>query len=103
MMTGAVPSVRSTALTHSYTWRSRIPDACVSGTGADRVPCVLGVDEAGRGPVLGPLVYGVAFCPADRQEELRSVGFADSKTLTPARREEMLQALLHENSMGTCA
>ena len=67
------------------------------------MPCVLGVDEAGRGPVLGPLVYGVAFCPLDKQEELRGVGFADSKALTPARREQMLQTLLHDNHMGTYA
>ncbi|KAI3620144.1 hypothetical protein CBS9595_002111 [Malassezia furfur] len=75
-MDTTVPSVRVAPLTASYTYQSAIPDQCVGGTGARRVPCVLGVDEAGRGPVLGPLVYGIAYCPEDQQEMLRDVGFA---------------------------
>jgi ribonuclease H2 subunit A len=37
-------------------------------------PCCLGVDEAGRGPVLGPMVYGIAYCPVARNKELKSMG-----------------------------
>ena len=39
-------------------------------------PYILGVDEAGRGPVLGPLVYGIAYCPAAYQEKMEELGFA---------------------------
>ena len=65
----AIPSTDSSKpLTESYTYHSPKPKA----TG----PYILGVDEAGRGPVLGPLVYGVAYCPAAWQEDLEQLGFA---------------------------
>ena len=46
-----------------------------------------GVDEAGRGPVLGPLVVAAVSIP--REDELAALGVDDSKKLTPARREEL--------------
>ena len=47
----------------------------------------LGLDEAGRGPVIGPLV--VAAVLADEQEGLRRLGVADSKALSRERRSEL--------------
>lgn len=46
-----------------------------------------GVDEAGRGPVLGPLV--VAGVLVESERPLRKLGVKDSKLLTPAKREEL--------------
>lgn len=60
-----------TPLTSSYTYHSPTPTA--------EGPYILGVDEAGRGPVLGPLVYGVAFCPASWEDELKELGFAGAR------------------------
>ena len=49
-----------------------------------------GIDEAGRGPVLGPLVVaGVAGDPA----ELKALGCRDSKTLSPAKRERLARLI----------
>ncbi|KAF9267735.1 ribonuclease HII [Marasmius fiardii PR-910] len=83
----------STPLTQSYTYHS--PTPTVNG------PYILGVDEAGRGPVLGPLVYGVAYCPESYMEELEGLGFADSKTLTAATRSTLLKTLCSdEENLG---
>lgn len=46
-----------------------------------------GVDEAGRGSVMGPLVVGAVFVEDD--EALRGIGVKDSKKLTPKQRESM--------------
>ncbi|EGN99265.1 hypothetical protein SERLA73DRAFT_160724 [Serpula lacrymans var. lacrymans S7.3] len=82
-----VPSIPgpSTPLTNSYTYHCPTPTA--------PGPYILGVDEAGRGPVLGPLVYGVAYCPASYQADLEELGFADSKTLTAEKRSLLLSIL----------
>ena len=50
---------------------------------------ICGVDEAGRGPVIGPLVVaGVAITP-EEERELVKMGAKDSKRLTPGRRESL--------------
>jgi ribonuclease HII len=46
---------------------------------------VAGVDEAGRGPLAGPVVAAAVILPSD----LASAGFDDSKTLSAARREQL--------------
>ena len=48
---------------------------------------VLGVDEAGRGPVIGPMAVGAVLIAEDREEALRQLGVADSKKLSPRKRE----------------
>ncbi|KAJ2799648.1 hypothetical protein H4R20_004352 [Coemansia guatemalensis] len=79
------------ALTTSYTFFSPLPEALDSADADDGF--VLGVDEAGRGPVLGPMVYATCFCRESYYEQLGSVGFADSKQLTEEQRERLFLKL----------
>ncbi len=48
---------------------------------------IVGVDEAGRGPVIGPLV--VAGVAVETDVELRHMNVRDSKKLSPERREAL--------------
>ena len=77
--------------THNFKVFSNIPDICKDE------PCVLGIDEAGRGPVLGPMVYGIAFCPVAKNGDLKALGVDDSKQLTEEQRENLLQKVLDNN------
>ena len=53
----------------------------------DDIQIEIGIDEAGRGPVLGPLVYGCVWWPADCSAEMQEkYGFNDSKQLTAEER-----------------
>jgi len=55
---------------------------------------VLGIDEAGRGPVIGDMfVAGVAIDPRMLQR-LRELGVRDSKELTPSARSRLVAIVL---------
>eukprot|EP00916_Digyalum_oweni_P023927 GHVL01039614.1.p1 GENE.GHVL01039614.1~~GHVL01039614.1.p1 ORF type:complete len:205 (-),score=46.06 GHVL01039614.1:636-1250(-) len=57
----------------------------------------VGIDEAGRGPVLGPMLYAAAFSPVDAK--IDKMGFADSKQLSEEQRVNLFDAILVEKEM----
>lgn len=50
---------------------------------------VLGIDESGRGPVIGPLVICGFLIDEENQGRLREIGAKDSKLLTDRKRREL--------------
>ena len=47
----------------------------------------LGIDDAGRGPVVGPMILAGVLMNESSETEFRKLGVKDSKQLTQKRRE----------------
>jgi ribonuclease HII len=48
---------------------------------------ILGIDDAGRGPVIGPMILAGCLIDEKTEEEFKKLGIKDSKQLTQKRRE----------------
>ena len=60
---------------------------------------IMGIDEAGRGPVLGPMTYGAAYwAPCDNASV--PAGYLDSKALTPEVRSNLFEKTLEALEVG---
>ncbi|MDP6845761.1 MAG: ribonuclease HII [Candidatus Nanoarchaeia archaeon] len=55
---------------------------------------ICGIDEAGRGPIVGPLVMAGVSVTEDKIETLKGMGIKDSKLIPPARREELFDEII---------
>ncbi|KAK9882368.1 hypothetical protein WA026_020893 [Henosepilachna vigintioctopunctata] len=79
----------------SNSYISKIPEVC------KEYPCCLGIDEAGRGPVLGPMVYGISFCPVNEGSLLVELNCEDSKVLNEKKRDDIFVDICkHSNKIG---
>jgi ribonuclease HII len=65
-------------------------------------PVYAGIDEAGRGPVIGPLVVGlIAGDEIDQiNEHFINAGVKDSKKLSRKKRSELYNMLIDNDSIG---
>jgi len=54
---------------------------------------IAGIDEAGKGPVIGPLVVCGVMCDEETAELLKDMGVKDSKKLDRERREELYDTI----------
>ena len=57
-----------------------------------------GIDEAGRGPVLGPLVVGFVVASKEQLASFVDAGVKDSKKLSPKKRSELFD-FISSNSL----
>jgi ribonuclease H2 subunit A len=58
---------------------------------------VMGIDEAGRGPVLGPMTYAAAFW---KEGTKIPQGYNDSKQMTAEMRNKLFRATLESREIG---
>ena len=61
---------------------------------------VLGIDEAGRGPLAGPVAVGVVAVPEGFNVEKEFPGVKDSKKLSAGKREEIFEMLKKRAEQG---
>jgi ribonuclease HII len=55
---------------------------------------ISGIEEAGRGPVIGPMVMACVVIEKEEEESLTLLGIKDSKLLTPKKREELFEVII---------
>jgi ribonuclease HII len=54
---------------------------------------ICGIDEAGRGPVIGPMVICGVLIEKEYEQRLSDIGVKDSKLLSPVQRGDMIEAI----------
>jgi ribonuclease HII len=50
---------------------------------------LLGIDDAGRGPVLGPMILAGVLIEESEEQKIKELGAKDSKLLTPLKRNQL--------------
>jgi ribonuclease H2 subunit A len=61
---------------------------------------IMGIDEAGRGPVLGPMTYDAAYWVPGDDATFIPKGFLDSKVLKPEVRSQLFETTMQAPEIG---
>ncbi|MBI2630462.1 ribonuclease HII [Candidatus Pacearchaeota archaeon] len=54
---------------------------------------ILGIDDAGRGPVIGPMILAGCLINSSLEDEFRKIGVKDSKKILPKKREILAETI----------
>ncbi|WP_406661302.1 ribonuclease HII [Methanolobus sp. ZRKC3] len=54
---------------------------------------IVGIDEAGKGPVIGPMCIGGVLIDEERENTLKNLGVADSKQIAPKKRANLARQI----------
>lgn len=54
---------------------------------------ILGIDDAGRGPLIGPMALAGCLITKDTEKEFKKLGVRDSKLVTPREREYLAKKI----------
>ncbi len=58
----------------------------------------MGIDEAGRGSLIGPMIIAAVVIDSDTEDKLRRTGVKDSKELSPEKRKE-LETIIKQHAL----
>ncbi|MEM2234943.1 MAG: ribonuclease HII [Desulfurococcaceae archaeon] len=61
------------------------------------ISLTIGVDEAGRGPVIGEMFIALVAIPLDSLKYLKDLGVMDSKLLTPQMRSQLVPSIIKQS------
>lgn len=99
------PTVPIPTPVHTYSNYSELPSAMkqysTRNENKEPLSVIIGIDEAGRGPIIGPMVYSLAYCSVEfGKKVLPKCEFADSKKLTEPKRWELMKRVCLEGENG---
>ena len=104
--TGRIPEAGVVSLVKKYDRekellekeKQRIEDMKVYENTYSHVGWICGIDEAGRGPLAGPVVAGAVILP----EDSKILWLNDSKQLSAKKREELYDVIIGRSDQRWC-